>query len=138
MKTIISLLIILTSVSCVSQKKSQENSIKEVVFNAQTRGALENIALKGVNIEYETYGDTKNIIIDEKQKNKLFDLINAIDLNEIATFKASTENRASDRAMHATLSIKTDKGVFTSNQFDDNNPPEELKKIIELLRSYVD
>lgn len=138
MKTIISLLIILTSVSCVSQKKPQENSIKEVVFNAQTRGALENIALKGVNIEYETYGDTKNIIIDEKQKNKLFDLINAIDLNEIATFKASTENRASDRAMHATLSIKTDKGVFTSNQFDDNNPPEELKKIIELLRSYVD
>jgi mannitol-1-phosphate/altronate dehydrogenase len=138
MKTIISLLIILTSVSCVSQKKPQENSIKEVVFNAQTRGALENITLKGVNIEYKTYSDTKSIVIDEKQKNKLFDLINAVDLNEISTFKASSENRASDRAMHATLSIKTDKGVFTSNQFDDNNPPEELKKIIELLRSYVD
>lgn len=138
MKTIISLLIILTSVSCVSQKKPQENSIKEVVFNAQTRGALENITLKGVNIEYKTYSDAKSIVIDEKQKKKLFDLINAIDLNEISTFKASSENRASDRAMHATLSIKTDKGVFTSNQFDDNNPPEELKKIIELLRSYVD
>ncbi|MFY7671111.1 hypothetical protein ACOSP6_08465 [Tenacibaculum sp. MEBiC06402] len=138
MKTFISLLIILTSVSCVSQKKQQTNSIEEIIFNAQTRGAMENIKLAGKNLEYKTYSDSKSLLINDEQKNKLYDLIKKIDLTKLSEFKVSSENRASDRAMHATFTIKTDKQTYTSNQFDDNNPPEELKKIIELLRSFVD
>lgn len=137
MKTVITLVIILSSLSCVSQKKNQNETIKEIEFSAQTRGAMENIKLVDQNLEYKTYNETKTIVLSNEQTNKLFDLVKKIQLAKIPEFKASSENRASDRAMHATFSIKTDKTTYTSAQFDDNNPPKELKEIIELFRQFV-
>ena len=39
--------------------------------------------------------------------------------------------------MRATLAIKIGTTNYVSSEFDDDNPPEEIKTIIDTLRSFI-
>ncbi len=137
MKYLLSLVILLTSLSCVSQKNNtSSDSIQEIVFNAQTRGRLENITISDKTVFYKTYNTSKTFGIDSNQKKQLIDLIKKIDLQNISNLKAPSNKRAFDGALHATLSIKTESNNYISSQFDDDNPPKELKVLIDQIKTY--
>ncbi|MCH2033923.1 MAG: hypothetical protein MK202_10420 [Tenacibaculum sp.] len=137
MKYLLSLVILLTSLSCVSQKNNtSSDSIQEIVFNAQTRGSLENITISDKTVFYKTYNTSKTFGIDSNQKKQLIDLIKKIDLQNISNLKAPSNKRAFDGALHATLSIKTESNNYISSQFDDDNPPKELKVLIDIMKTY--
>ncbi len=138
MKVFIPLLIILSSISCVSQKQTQEqDSIKEIVFNAQTRGSLENITVSDYTVFYKTHGESKTFAITATQRKELDILIGKLNLENLSTLKAPSNKRAFDGAMHATLAIKTGSTNYVSSHFDDDDPPVEIKSIVKALRSYI-
>ncbi|SNR17489.1 hypothetical protein [Tenacibaculum jejuense] len=137
MKKVILLIIIITSFSCVSQKENQTSEILEVVFDAHTRGAIENISVIDNAVTYKNYSTTKTFTLEQNQKEHLLNLIQKLDLKFISELQAPSNNRASDAALHASLIIKTTNEVFTSSEFDHDNPPDELKSIVDLLHDFV-
>lgn len=138
MKAFISLIIILSTMSCVSQKSnSTQESIKEIVFNAQTRGSLVNITVSDYTVFYKTHGNSKTYAINASQRKELEALINKLNIKNISELKAPSNKRAFDGALRATLAIKIGETNYVSSEFDDDNPPEEIKAIIDTLRSYI-
>ena len=87
---------------------------------------------------YKTYNISKTFGIDSDQKKQLIDLIKKIDLQNISNLKAPSNKRAFDGALHATLSIKTESNNYISSQFDDDNPPKELKVLIDIMKTYCE
>ena len=138
MRAYISLIIILSTMSCVSQKSnSTQESIKEIVFNAQTRGSLVNITVSDYTVFYKTHGNSKTYAINDSQRKELETLINKLNIESISDLKAPSNKRAFDGALRATLAIKIGETNYVSREFDDDNPPEEIKAIIDTLRSYI-
>tara|TARA_B110000116_G_C16551025_1_gene453130 strand:- start:135 stop:509 length:375 start_codon:yes stop_codon:yes gene_type:complete len=116
--------------NCASQKTSD---IKEIIYNAITRGRSENITLKGSALQYKTTQKSIFINLTKKQLAKVNTEVSKINLNEINTLKAPTDKRFYDGAMHTSILIKSNSMEYTSATFDDTNPPAELKALCQLL-----
>lgn len=133
-KLFLLLAIISISFSCVSQKDNQEFSIKEVILNAHTRGAMENISFLENTITLKNHNTNKTNTISKEQKNKLINLAKSLDLPSISELIAPSDKRHSDGTLHASLTIKTSNTSYKSSDFDYDNPPKELKEIINFLK----
>jgi hypothetical protein len=125
---IFSILFIL--MNCASQKTSD---IKEIIYNAITRGRSENITLRGSTLQYKTTKESIFINLTKEQLAKVNTEVSKINLNEINTLKAPTNKRFYDGAMHTSILIKSNSMEYTSATFDDTNPPAELKALCDLL-----
>ena len=64
-------------------------------------------------------------------------MVNAIDLDNISSLKAPSDNRFFDGAATAELVITVGKKTYTSSAFDNGNPPQELKALVDELSAYV-
>ena len=116
--------------NCASQKTSD---IKEIIYNAITRGRSENITLRGSTLQYKTTKESIFINLTKEQLEKVNTEVSKINLNEINTLKAPTDKRFYDGAMHTSILIKSNSMEYTSATFDDTNPPAELKALCQLL-----
>jgi len=116
--------------NCASQKTSD---IKEIIYNAITRGRSENITLRGSTLQYKTTKESIFINLTKEQLEKVNTEVSKINLNEINTLKAPTNKRFYDGAMHTSILIKSNSMEYTSATFDDTNPPAELKALCDLL-----
>lgn len=116
--------------NCASQKTSD---IKEIIYNAITRGRSENITLRGSTLQYKTTKESIFINLTKEQLAKVNTEVSKINLNEINTLKAPTNKRFYDGAMHTSILIKSNSMEYTSATFDDTNPPAELKALCDLL-----
>ncbi|WP_075340347.1 hypothetical protein [Tenacibaculum agarivorans] len=128
---------LLTVTSCVSQVHKATNKINEIILNAQTRGALQNIIYVNNTILYKTNDSSKTYFLSKKQIENLYVEVSKINLTTISTLEAPSNKRLFDGALHTTLSLKIDNNKYISSQFDDDNPPKELKEIVSLLRSFI-
>lgn len=131
----LAVLVLLITVSCVAQKTSQE--VEEVVFSAQTRGSSENITVVNYNVYHKTQKDSKTHFINKDNREALEAEIKKIKLATISDLKAPSNKRSFDGAMHARVTIKIGDKTYVSSDFDDNNPPAELKPLVDLLRGFV-
>ena len=116
--------------NCASQKTTDTN---EIIYNAITRGRLENITIKGSSLQYKTNQKSIFINLTKEQQEKVNIEISKINLNEINNLKAPTDKRFYDGAMHTSILIKSNSTEYTSSTFDDTNPPIELKALCQLL-----
>lgn len=66
---------------------------------------------------------------------KLVKTLEGIDLDELGRLPSPSMNRASDAAMHSSISITTAKGQTYSHGYDDENPHHVLKPLLEMVRS---
>ena len=57
-------------------------------------------------------------------------------LSEIENLEAPTEKRFTDGALSASFTIKKDDVVYTSSDFDHQNPPKELKELYQFLEEF--
>ena len=131
----IPVLILMITTSCAVQKG--DSNIKEVVFNAHTRGNSETITLVNNNVFYKTQKDSKTFFINKAQREELETLVSKIDLKGIADLKAPSGKRLFDGAMHAAVTLKVADKTYVSASFDDDNPPAELKPLVDLLRGFT-
>lgn len=124
--------------SCAAQKKDTNIMIiNEITLKSITRGNFENIFIKNNHLSHNSPSKNKNFTLTKKDKQAIKKLISKINLETIATLKAPTEKRLYDGAMHTTISITVNGKNYTSNSFDHDAPPKQLKDLTNLLRSYL-
>jgi hypothetical protein len=127
----------MNTISCASQKNSNQQETMNVTYHAQTRGAMEHIEISNNELQYKTYNTEKSITLSSSQLQQLKQELSKLNLEKMGDFTSPKEGRATDRAMHATLTIKSENNEYTSSQFDDNAPPKELENIIKLLKEFL-
>ncbi|SEC26263.1 hypothetical protein SAMN04489761_2518 [Tenacibaculum sp. MAR_2009_124] len=114
---------------------SQEviKNFDEILYKAITRGNSVVLKITSENVFYKDRKQERNEKITNANREKLIDLINEIVLSKMGQYKVLSNESASDRAMQAELIIKVNGEEYKSSIFDDGNPPEELKEIIETM-----
>lgn len=112
-------------------------TVVEVTYNAQTRGAYETIQLTKDIATYTSQNKKEIYTLTDAESKQLKLIINQLDLGSISGLVAPTEGRFSDKAMIANITIKKDKELYQSSDFDHGNPPEKLQALVSLLRSFT-
>ena len=119
----------------VSYGYAQEGAkdFDEIVYNEFTRGSFSVVTVTKNKASFKSKNSEKSVEVSKVKKDELSKLLGTIDLESIKNLNTSTENRASDRSMHAKITIKIGDKSYTSVTFDADNPPKELKEIIKTV-----
>ena len=125
----------LLSFGCSSQNIIQDVSL-QIRYEAKTRGVSKIISFQRGVVQSDNNGEKKTVVLSKDQINQIYKTIASINLKEINSLESPTKKRYTDGALFASLSIQTKEGNYTSNEFDDGVPPDELKPIYELLKKY--
>ena len=121
--------------SCASIKHKEVGY--EVIYEAQTRGAIENITFKGNTIKLLTNTEVKTIVLKQEKIMDIAEVISNIKLSKITHLIPPSNRRNLDGAMAATITIKKGKNTYISSSFDHDNPPKELAPLLFFLRNAV-
>jgi hypothetical protein len=128
----ITLLILIVFSNCIAQENSTE--ILEVSYFAQTRGSSLKITFKNDSVLYKTNLKDKTLVLSKHLQQKIQEEVKKLNLKEISSLKAPSNRRFTDGALSANFTIKTNTNVFTSSDFDHENPPKELIPLYNLLK----
>lgn len=132
-KRTVTILILIACTNCAAQDKTRSNL--EIIYKAQTRGSLFQISYVNNKINFKNNSIEKKITLKAEDIKIIYDLVSTINLTKIEDLIAPSSDSSSDRAMIAFFSIKVNKDVFTSSNFDHGNPPKELKLLYNKLKS---
>lgn len=122
---------IIISNSCIAQENSM--SFDEIVYDAYTRGSVISVKVNREQAFFKNNNDERKVKLSKVAKEKLSELIKGLKLSELESYKSSSDDRTSDRSMHAELTIKVGEQVYKSSTFDASNPPVEFKGIIKKM-----
>lgn len=117
--------------NCSAQK------FNKIIYKAHTRGTAIEIRVEENTIKYQKNGKELVFKLPEVEVSKLEGLVKKINLNEIEALKSPTNRRHSDGALIASFIIEIGKKEYSSSTFDAGNPPIELKKLEDLLYSFI-
>lgn len=112
---------------------SQKYNVIEFEYIASTRGVLNQVIIKKDSSTIKTLNQTKIIKTSPEKWSKLLSLVKIIDLNTLKDLEAPSDKRFSDAALSAHLNIITIAKKYESSDFDHDNPPKEIKKIVNEL-----
>lgn len=126
--------------ACNSQKKASETKVKEdtnytFTYTKKSRGnyTTTTVSTEGATVINALTQEKKNITVPPNAWENLIAAVKQIDLSEINTFEAPTQNRYTDRAAMATLTITHQDNTYTSVEFDHGNPPTQLRDIVSKI-----
>ena len=129
MKSLILILsLLITNEGC---DNTTQNEIIEIAYEASTRGSFVGIKITPDGLVY----NDNTIEVSKKQWNKLVYLAQVLDLEELNSLEAPSQNRFRDAAMATVVKITTTEKAFTSSQFDHDNPPVKLVKLVNEILS---
>jgi len=120
--------------SCNAQTNLEDMTI---TYEATTRGSSINLVATSTKINYKDFETIKEIVVTPDIWNKITGITDKITLPNMSYFTSPSDGRATDSALHATLSIKIDNKNYKSQTFDHGNPPKELKPLIDKLFSIL-
>ncbi len=134
MKNLIILILILSTQKGCGQFPEQ-SSVSSVTYTAMTRGSSYTCIVKKESIHIDSSVDKENQKrnISLKEWESVSALIDSSTLNDIHKFEAPTKESATDRARIATLVLMVEGKTYESAPFDEGNPPEELRPLIEMI-----
>lgn len=120
----------------------QQQDIKQIEFSKISRGYEEHIRINIDSIHILTHdmrqdkpAMTVSRKLDRDEWLVLLNAISEVDLKEIESLSSPTMNRASDAAMHGTISIMTSAQKSYVHGFDDENPNELLRPLMKAIRT---
>lgn len=145
LKVVCSFLLIIAFISCETSKSTKDESNK----NAQVSKVILEKVWMGGNKRKEftegrivktsmlrggdvTTGMSSN---DTKRWNQLIKLIGNLDVKEMQNWESPTQKRFYDGAKGTTIIIELNGEEFSSQSFDEGEPPAELKEIYDYLES---
>ncbi|WP_378180048.1 hypothetical protein [Aquimarina sp. SS2-1] len=119
---------------------NQEN-ILLVEYDAISRGYF--FAVKITNDSITKFKDrSKQESVSKpcskKGWSEIISSLKKLELEKISDLKAPSDKRTFDGAAHAQLKITTTKETYTSTSFDDGNPPQELKPLVNTILSLTE
>lgn len=119
--------------------RQTEQDLKNIVieYSACTRGFSQLVVIQKQEIKVNTNRRGVESIISEKISNADWAILIAtfqkIKLSDIESFKAPSNKRSTDAAAIGQLTIKHLESSYSSQTFDDGNPPKELKQLLEKI-----
>lgn len=121
-----------------AQNKSE---IKQIEFSKVSRGYEEHVRIKADSVHvlvHDIRGDKAPVNFSRKTEEAewvgLMEILQSIKVKEIETLPSPSMKRASDAAMHGTLTLTTNSGKSYSHGFDDENPHDALKPLLKAVR----
>lgn len=130
MKLLSSLFFVILFSNCSAQSNVAEMSVK---YEAFTRGSSIEFLVTKDSITYKDNQEFKNLKTSSKLWKELLALTSKFEASKVATFVPSSDDRISDKALHANLKIVVDGKEYTSQTFDHGNPPIELVPLLNML-----
>lgn len=111
---------------------------EKIEYSAQSRGASEYIMLYKGDIKYvQNHQDTITKSMRTKDAKRLLKILDKVPQN-LESLKVPSKKHQFDGALAGVLSITmADDTKTTSPTFDDNNPPEEIKELIDYIKNLV-
>lgn len=131
-------------VSCENSKnlnaKNQAMNLQTIKLQKVTRGnsSLLQITPSEITKTQEVLGGQGEAVatkIKAENWQKIGELISKINLNEMANWEAPTQERFHDGARITTLEIQANGEVYSSQAFDEGQPPVQLKELYDYLES---
>lgn len=144
--------LLLTSFSCESSKMTSDSTVPAPpeVSTSET-GSLNQISISfsGMSgyVQHQikqnqiissekgrgdNNGETIKKVSDKNWKN-LNDLVSQLDLNKVETWESPTQERFHDGARATIITIESNGQSYTSQAFDEGNPPAALKDLYDYL-----
>lgn len=106
---------------------------KEIRYEASTRGKKIELKVTDSELIYKVNQETTRVPLTAKARKEIIALLSKIEILKIETFVPPSEERFSDKALHATLTIIIDTKEHASQTFDHGNPPKELKQLLNRI-----
>ena len=132
-----SLLAIILLVGCASVAQNSDH-IMRIEFSSLTRGYLELVTFTNDSVKFSRTqaGHPKIAKAQALKKNDWQELVKAVQkitLSEVPELKSPTMKRSFDGARHSTITIITDSNQTYIHSFDDENPHEKLKALMNVI-----
>lgn len=119
------------STSCKSQEKKDEYTIG---YSAQTRGYFYSLQLKNEELEINDNDELKKMKLTENQSDQILKMLSAIDFENTKN-NILTEDLSVDKAIKGVFKTEFDNNIYTF-EFDHNNLPENIEKLLSQLEKY--
>ena len=132
-KLVIIFLVLIVGQSMVSQEKINEFAFE---YEAVTRGFYQKIKVNKETLvfsEDRTVKKSSTVKLNNKQWNKILELVDEIKLKNLSSLKAPSEKRKFDGAAHSKLKVLYKDDLYQSSSFDHGNPPREIKGLVEYI-----
>lgn len=134
--TIYVFVLVLFTIGCASIAK-KTNEVIRIEFSSLTRGHSRSIIFTKDSVISSAEGrnaSPKNgMRIKPEEWQRLTGSLKNLSVNEIADLPSPTMKRAYDGAMHSTLMITTSDNKTFSHSFDDEDPHEKLKPLMQAI-----
>lgn len=137
--------ILLFSFSCETTKKTSETKnlgVEEISISKSGMSGSTTLKIAEAATSFSSFGRTNN---PEEIKSKTVDkdwtelnhLVSGLDLMQIESWEAPTQQRFYDGARATTISITADGTTYNSQSFDEGKPPAQLEALYNYLESLV-
>jgi hypothetical protein len=138
MKMILSILLLLLSIGSTFGQDSE--NIREIRFETFSRGFQKSIVIKPDSTIIREQGmKTGEEEVKRKTRdaewNQLMQAIPDYPLAQLDKLEAPGMDRASDRARHSRITIKTSKDEYRSAEFDNETPHKKLMPLMEAIKN---
>lgn len=135
------ILVVLTHLMGCGNSNQGMNTIEAVHYESYGRRSTfvfnidpQKTTVKKTGLDaYEIEGKTT-----EADWNDIVSLLSKIDIPNLENIEIPSTLHASDRAPSGQLSIQVNNGTYSTQTFDDNNPPENLVKLIDRIYAISD
>jgi hypothetical protein len=128
-------------VCCTLLWAQSQSDIKQIEFSKISRGYEEHVRIKADSVHvliHDIRGDKAPVNFSRKLEQSewvnLMEVMKSIKVKEIETLPTPSMKRATDAAMHGTLTLTVNNGQSYAHGFDDENPHESLKPLLKAVR----
>jgi len=120
------------SQSC-DQYPTGNTKISSLTYSANTRGSSYQCTIDSMSIKVQSNEKSNERQITSEDWFAIVAKAKTISLTNLENFKATTDKSSTDRARIAMIKIQANDKIYESTSFDEGNPPNELKELINLM-----
>ncbi|WP_375238067.1 hypothetical protein [Aurantibacter sp.] len=125
--------------SKTSKERNMQSEITRIEYIASTRGFYNSITVfhDSVVTQVTRNGKETSTFLSKEEWNEINTLVSQIEVTTIPTLEPPTQNYRTDVAAAAGLQIVIGDKSYQTLNFDNGNPPKEIKALVEKLIEFT-
>lgn len=130
-------LLIFTFLSCHQTKNMNVQSPNSVSLHHLSEARNSKLTVFSSHFIMDVYGDIYRYDLDSAKWVELNEILNKVSVKELADYSApEVSGRLVERDLKSQISIQTPDGEFVSQEFLNENVPDELRELYNFLNSF--